>query len=199
MDANQLKELRKLSGAGLMDCKEALLETKSDVEKAVTLLRKKGLAKASKHHGKETGEGRVFSYIHTGGTVGVLLSLACQTDFVANTDDFQLLGKDLCMQIAATNPVAIAADKVDEKMISQEKEIIAEQIAQEMKAKKKTSPEIIEKISEGKLKKFFKESCLLEQSFIKDEKKKVHELIDQVIAKLGENIQVTQYSRFQIK
>ncbi len=204
-ERDQIKQLRDLSGAGLMDCKKALVETGQDLEKAIVILRKKGLAKASKRRGQETSEGQIFSYIHTGGLIGVLLHLTCETDFVAKTEEFGILGKNLCMQIAASQPLAIDKEQMSQKIIEQEMEIHRDQLQNESQKnamnsqKKEKSSEILEKILEGKMKKFFKQNCLLEQDFIRDEKMTIQSMIDQTISKLGENIKILQYARFQIK
>ena len=191
--AGMVKDLRTRSGAGIMECKEALKESNGDLEGAVTQLRKRGLAKASKKAGRETGDGAVGAYIHPGSKIGVLIELHCETDFVANTPDFQALVKDLAMHVAASKPRFIAREEVTSDILEKEKEIYAHQ------AKDSGKPEkIIEKIVTGKMEKFYGENCLMEQAFIKDTDLTVQELIQQKIAVLGENILVGNFSRFEI-
>ena len=192
--ATMVKELRGKSGAGIMECKQALKETKGDSDEAVTLLRKKGLAKADKKADRATGEGRIESYIHAGGKIGVLLQLNCETDFVANTPDFQELAKDISMQIAASKPRFVSRDFVTEEILEKEKEIYAHQ------ARESGKPEnIIEKIVSGKMNRFYEETCLLDQEFVKNPDMSVQNLIKEKIAKLGENIVVENFSRFEIE
>jgi elongation factor Ts len=191
--AQMVKELREMTGAGMMDCKNALKETDGDMEKAVDLLRKKGLASAKKRAGRTTDQGIIESYIHPGGKLGVLLELRCETDFVARTDDFRTLARDITMHIAASDPVAISSEHIPEELIQKEKDIYR------IQAKESGKPEkILDKIAEGRLKKFYKESCLLEQDFVKNTDLTVQELIDTYRSKLGENITVERFSRFQI-
>jgi len=189
---DDIKKLREMTGAGMMDCKSALAEFKGDLDKSAEALRKKGLAKAAKRLDKDTGCGRVFSYIHGEGKIGVLLQLNCETDFVAKNDDFEALGKDLCMQVAAANPLAIKADDIDPKVIEKEKEVYREQLVAEKK-----KPEQIEKILPGKVKKFQQEVALLEQPFIKDPKVTVADLVKSYIGKFGENITVARFTRYE--
>ncbi|MCE9600071.1 MAG: translation elongation factor Ts [Spirochaetia bacterium] len=189
---DDIKKLREMTGAGMMDCKSALAEFGGDLEKASEALRKKGLAKAAKRSGKDTGCGRVFSYIHGEGKIGVLLQLNCETDFVAKNEDFEALGKDLCMQVAATNPVAVKADDLDPKVIEKEMEVYRAQLLEEKK-----KPEQIEKILPGKIKKFQQDVCLLEQGFIKNDKSTVAEHIQSYIGKFGENITVARFTRYE--
>lgn len=191
--AEQVRSLREQTGAGIMDCKRALAETGADLDKAVTFLREKGLAAASKKAGRTTGEGLVTSYIHAGGKVGVMVEVNCETDFVAKTDVFQTLTKDLAMHIAAANPGYLAREDVPTSDIEKEQEILSNQ------AKESGKPDaIIAKIVEGKIEKHFKENCLLEQLFIKDTDKTIEALIKEAIAKLGENIKIKRFVRFDI-
>ena len=191
--AAMVKELRSQSGAGIMECKSALKETQGDLEEAITFLRKKGLAKADKKSDRQTSEGVIGSYIHQGGKVGVMLELNCETDFVANTPDFQTLVKDIAMHIAAAKPRFATREEVTEGVLEKEREIFAHQ------AKESGKPEnIIEKIVTGKMEKFYEENCVLEQPFIKDNNVTIGELIKQKIALLGENINIGQFSRFEI-
>ena len=186
--AKMVKELRDKTGAGMMECKKALVETGGDLESAIKYLREKGIAKAALKADRETKEGIIASYVHAGNKIGVLLELNCETDFVARTDEFKSLGKDLCMQIAASNPKYISRDDVPEDVINSEKEIYKAQAKQEGK------PEhILEKIAEGKLNKFFSEVCLLEQPFIKDTDKSVEDVIKLAISKFGENITIGKF------
>ncbi len=191
--AAQVKELRELTGAGIMECKKALQDADGDKEKAIELLRKRGLAKASKKKGRTANEGIVYSYIHAGGKLGAMLELNCETDFVARTDEFQALAKEIAMQIAASAPLYVSREDVPEDVLAKEKEIYAEEARASGKPEK-----VIDKIVEGKLEKFFEEFCLLDQPYIRDPDKKVHELIDEAIAKLGENIVVRRFSRFKL-
>ena len=193
VDANTVKQLRDKTGAGMMDCKNALTESNGDLDAAIDFLRKSGVAKAEKKGSRETKEGLVYSYIHAGGRLGVMIEVNCETDFVAKTDGFVELAHNLAMQIAATNPIAIDKDSVSDDVISKETEIYSEQ------AKSSGKPEnIIEKMVEGRLSKFFQENCLMEQSYIKDSEKKVNDLMTETIATLGENITISRYTRFAV-
>ena len=193
IDATTVKKLREKTGAGMMDCKKALVETDGDIDKAVDFLRKSGIAKAEKKGERTAKEGLVFSYIHHGGRLGVLLELNCETDFVAKTDGFSDLANNISMQIAATNPLGISRDEIDQSVLDREKEIFADQ------AKESGKPDnIIDKIVEGRVEKFFAESCLLEQQYIKDPDRKVLDLITESVATLGENIVVNRFIRFAI-
>ena len=193
IDANTVKQLRDKTGAGMMDCKNALTKSDGDLDAAVDFLRKSGVSKAEKKGTRETKEGLVYSYIHAGGRLGVLLELNCETDFVAKTDGFTELAHNLAMQIAATNPVALDRESIDEEIISREREIFTDQ------AKSEGKPEnIIEKMVEGRLSKFFQESCLMEQTYIKDSDKRVNDIFTETIATLGENISINRYIRFAI-
>ena len=188
-----IKKLRELSGAGMMDCKKALIENNGDIEKSVDFLRKKGLIKAGKRMGRETAVGRIFSYIHGVGNIGVLLQLNCETDFVARNEDFAALGRELSMQVAATGPLAIKAEDLDKEIVEKEKAVYAEQLKKEGK-----KAEMAKKIIEGKIKKFYSEVCLEEQAYIKDEKLVINELLKQYISKFGENITIARFERYQV-
>jgi elongation factor Ts len=191
--AEMVKSLRQQSGAGIMECKNALKESNGEVEGAVTFLRKKGLAKADKKADRETSEGTVSTYIHPGSKIGVMAELLCETDFVANTTDFQQLARDICMHIAASKPRFVSRDEVTEDVLEKEKEIYAAQARDSGKPEK-----LIDKIVIGKMDKFYEEYCLLEQKFIKDSDNTVQDLIKQKIATLGENILVGNFCRFEI-
>ena len=193
IDAKLVKTLREKTGAGMMDCKNALVDSNGDLDKAVDYLRKSGVAKAEKKGTRDTREGLVYSYIHAGGRLGVLLELNCETDFVAKTDGFTELAHNLSMQIAATNPLSLDRESIDDEIIAREKEIFTDQ------AKSEGKPDnIIEKMVEGRLSKFFQESCLLEQTYIKDPDKKVSDLLTETIATLGENISINRFIRFAV-
>ncbi len=191
--SEMIKELREKTQVGILDCKKALVECDGDIEKAADFLRKKGLAKATKKMGRTASEGIISSYIHSNSKIGVLLELNCETDFVAKNADFQELSKDLCMQIAATNPLYIDVDNIPSEEIEREKEIYREQL------KDSGKPEnVLDKIVEGKLKKYYSEVCLLEQEYIKDSGVIIKELIKSKIATYGENISVGRFVRYQI-
>jgi len=193
INAKLVKNLRDKTGAGMMDCKRALVETAGDLEKAVDHLRKSGIAKAEKKGARETKEGLVYSYIHAGGRLGVLVELNCETDFVANTDGFTELAHNLAMQIAATNPIALDRDSIDDNVVAREKDIFTEQ------AKSQGKPDnIIERMVEGRINKFYQESCLMDQTYIKDPDKKIRDLFTETISTLGENISINRYIRFAI-
>ncbi len=191
--AQMVKELRERTGAGMMACKKALQETDGDIEKAIDKLREMGLASAAKKAGREAKEGKVASYIHAGGKIGVLVEVNCETDFVANTDEFNNLCKDIAMHIAAANPQYVSREEVPEEVLEKEKNIMKEQLRQQGKPEN-----ILDKIVEGKIEKFYEETCLLDQPFIKDDSMKVKDLIQNAIAKMGENIIVRRFARFQI-
>lgn len=176
-----------------MECKAALAEADGDMEKAVTLLREKGLASASKKMGRIASEGLIASYIHGGGKIGVLLELNCETDFVARTDEFTSLAKDVAMQVAAANPLYVRREEVPEAILGKERAILQAQVKSSGKPEK-----VIERIVEGRLEKFFSEVCLLEQPFIRDPEMKVEDRIKQVIAKVGENVVVRRFCRYQV-
>ena len=193
ISAQVVKELREKTGAGMMDCKKALIDSKGDMEKAVDFLRKSGIAKAEKKGSRDVKEGIVYSYIHHGGRLGVLVEVNCETDFVAKTDGFKELVHNIAMQIAATNPVAVSSKDISEDLIKKEKEIFTAQ------AKDSGKPDnIIEKIVEGRVQKYFQEVCLVEQPFIKDPDKRVGDLITETVATLGENITIGRYIRYAV-
>lgn len=188
-----VKELRGKTGAGILDCQHALKETDSDIEKAIDLLRKKGLAAAQKKAGRETKEGVISSYIHAGSKIGVLVEINCETDFVARNEEFQSLVKDVALQIAAANPVYIQRENVSAEIIEREKSVYLGQ------AKEMGKPEAAwDKIVQGKLEKFYQEQCLIEQSFIKDPNSTIKQILTEKIAKLGENISIARFTRYQL-
>lgn len=191
--ASMVKELRERTSAGMMDCKKALQACDGDIEKAIDELRTKGLAKAAKKAGRVASEGVVISYIHGGGRIGVLVEVNCETDFVGKTDEFKELAKDIAMQIAASNPMYIRREEVSEEMLERERDVLRAQALEEGKPEK-----IIEKMVEGRLEKYYKENCLLEQPFIKDPDKTVEQLIHEAIAKIGENIAVRRFARYEL-
>ena len=193
IEAKVVKELRNKTGAGMMDCKNALKESDGDIENAIDFLRKAGVAKAEKKGSRDTKEGIVYSYIHAGGRLGVLIEVNCETDFVAKTEGFIDLTHNLAMQIAATNPIALDRESIPESVSSREKEIYADQASTSGKPEN-----IIEKMVDGKMNKFFQENCLMEQAYIKDSEKKVSELLTESIATLGENITISRYVRFAV-
>ncbi len=193
INATQVKELRDRSGVGMMDCKKALQESDGDLDKAFDYLRKVGVAKAQKKEGRSTKEGLVVSYIHPGSKLGVLLELNCETDFVAKTDDFLQLGNDIAMHIAATNPLGVSSDDISEDVLNRERAIYVEQ------ANSSNKPaNIVEKMVDGRVKKFYKENVLIEQEFVKDPNKTIKDIITDTIGKLGENIVVSRFQRFQL-
>ncbi|MCB9254670.1 MAG: translation elongation factor Ts [Bdellovibrionaceae bacterium] len=188
-----IKELREKTGAGMMDCKKALLECSNDVEKAAEYLRKQGIAKAAKRSGRAAAEGLIQSYIHGNGKIGVLLELNCETDFVAKTDDFQKLAHEISLQIAASSPQFLNADAVPADVVEKEKSVLREVALKEGKP-----AQVIDKILDGQIKKFFQDICLMEQPYVKEPKKNIETLIKEHIGKLGENITVRRFSRFQV-
>lgn len=188
-----VKELRERTGAGMMDCKKALTETAGDVDKAIDFLREKGLAAAAKKAGRVASEGLVEAYIHAGGRIGVLVEVNCETDFVAKTDDFKALVKDIAMHIAAANPLYLTREEVPTAEIEHEKEILAEQARNEGKPDK-----IIEKMVVGRIEKYYKEVCLLDQAFVKDQDKTISDLVTANIAKIGENISIRRFARYNL-
>ncbi|MBN1755987.1 translation elongation factor Ts [bacterium] len=193
INAQDVKKLRDQTGVGMMDCKKALEESNGNYEKAVEFLRKAGLAKASKKAGRAAENGLVISYIHPGNQVGVLIEVNTETDFVAKTQEVQAFARDMAMQVAASIPLYVKPDDIPQEILEKEKEIFAEV------ARKEGKPEnILPKIVEGKVNKYFEEVCLLEQVFIKDTSKKVHEVLTELIAKLGENILVNRFARFKV-
>ena len=191
ISASMVKELREKTGAGMMDCKKVLGEAGGDLAKAEELLRKKGLAAAAKKASRAATEGAVASYIHMGGKIGVLIEVNCETDFVARTEGFQALVKDLAMQVAASAPLFVRREEVPADVVAREMDIARGQ------AREQKKPEaIIEKIATGKVEKYYSEVCLLEQAFVKDDKKKIQEVLTEAVAKIGENIQVRRFARF---
>ena len=191
--SQMVKELRDKTNAGMMDCKKALGETEGDLEKAVDLLRQKGLAVAAKRADRATSEGVIECYIHAGGKLGVMVEVGCETDFVAKTDDFKAFAKDIAMHVAAVTPVAVNRDEVPAEMVEREKEIYINQ------AKDSGKPDnIIEKIVSGKIEKYLSEICLMDQKFVKNPDLSIQDLLNELIAKMGENISVKRFARFQI-
>ena len=191
----RVKELREKTGAGMMDCKNALTDAGGDEEKAIEILRKKGLSRVEKRFGREAKEGLVEAYIHTGGKLGVLVELNSETDFVARTDEFRTLVRDIALHVAATNPMAVAREDIPADVVAKEREIYRAQIEAEGKKK---PPEIMEKIISGKMDKFYSEVCLLEQPFVKIPEKTIKTLIEDTAAKLGENLILRRFCRFKI-
>ncbi|MDY3868574.1 MAG: translation elongation factor Ts [Pyramidobacter sp.] len=188
-----VKELRERTGCGMMDCKKALVECGGDTEKAIDYLREKGLAKAAKKADRNAKDGRVFSYIHNTGKVGVLVEIDCETDFVARTDEFQELGHEVAMQVAATNPAYLAPEDVPAEDLEREKEIYRQQLIAEGKPADR-----LEKIIEGKVRKFYEQNCLVEQAWIRDGDKKINDLVVALVAKMGENMKIRRFARFSI-
>ncbi len=193
ISAAQVKELREKSGAGIMDCKEALKEANGQVEAAMDVLRKRGLSKAAKRADRTTGEGLVGSYIHAGGKIGVLVEVNCETDFVAKTEIFQQLVKDLAMHVAASNPLYVSRDQVPEEVVEKEREIFLSQAREEGKPEK-----VLDRIVEGRVEKYFEEVCLVDQPYIRDTDRTVQEHIVEAVAQLGENIVVRRFPRFHV-
>ena len=191
--AQMVKELRERTGAGMMDCKGALTETQGDMEKAVDLLRTKGLAAAAKKAGRVAAEGIVASYIHAGGKIGVLVEVNCETDFVAKTEEFQQLVRDIAMHIAAAEPRYVRREEVTPELLERERAIFREQAAASGKP-----PKVLDKIVEGKMEKFYSEACLLEQSFVKNPDQTIGELVTEAVARIGENIQVRRFERYRL-
>jgi elongation factor Ts len=193
VSASAVKELRERTGAGMMDCKKALSETEGDLQKAVDYLRQKGLAAAAKKADRVAADGAVGAYVHPGGKIGVLVEINCETDFVARTGEFQALLKDIAMQVAAANPRVVRREDVSPAELEKEKAIYRQQALETGKPEK-----VVEKIVEGKIERFFSEICLLEQSFIKDPDKNVTSVINDAIARLGENIQIRRFARYHL-
>lgn len=193
ISAEMVKELREATGSGIMDCKRVLAEAEGDFDKAVDLLRKKGLAKAAKRAGRSTSEGMICSYIHTGAKLGVLVEINCESDFVAKTDDFQNFAKNIAMHIAAANPAGLNPEDVDPKVVEKEREIYRAQMLEEGKP-----ANIIDKIVDGKVEKFYKDVCLMSQQYVKDPQKTITEVLKETIGKIGENIQIKRFVRFKI-
>ena len=191
--AAMVKELRELTGAGMMDCKKALTETEGNIEKAVDFLREKGLAAAAKKAGRVAAEGVVETYVHGGGRIGVMVEINCETDFVAKTDDFKSLAHDIELQIAAKNPMVVRREEVSEEVLEHEREVLRAQALNEGKP-----ANIVEKMIVGRIEKYYKEICLMEQEFIKDPDKTISQLINEKIAKIGENITVRRFTVYQL-
>ncbi len=193
IDAKLVKSLRQKTGVGMMDCKKALKEAGGDEEKAVKLLREKGMSTAAKKSGRATSQGIIDAYIHLGDKVGVMVEVNCETDFVAKNDDFRKFVKDICLHIAAANPRYLKKEDVPEEILENEKDILKKQAINEGKPEK-----VVEKIVEGRVNKFYKENCLLEQPFVKDEDKTINELLVDTIARLGENMIISRFVRFEV-
>jgi len=193
IEASAVKELREKTGAGMMDCKKALEETNGDIDGARKILRQKGITRAERRQQRETKEGLVASYIHPGGRIGVLIEINCETDFVAKTEEFQRLARNLAMQVAAADPISVSQEELPADVVEREKEIYRVQ------AKETGKPDnIVEKIINGRLNKYFQEVCLLDQAFIKDADRSVRDLVSEVAGKIGENVQVRRFARFQL-
>jgi elongation factor Ts len=188
-----VKDLRDRTGIGMMECKKALQETSGDLEKAITVLRKKGYARAKDKMERETTEGLIGSYIHLNGKIGVLVEVNCESDFVARNEEFQELVKNISLHIAASNPTYVSSEEIPQQVLDEEREIIKGQFKDSNKP-----PEIVDKIVDGKLKKFFEEVCLLDQPYVKDDKVPIREHVATFIAKFGENIQVRRFARFEL-
>ncbi|MBW2364866.1 MAG: translation elongation factor Ts [Deltaproteobacteria bacterium] len=193
ISAATVKQLREKTGAGMMDCKQALTECDGDMDKAVDFLRKKGLATAAKRSGRAMSEGVVESYIHLGCKIGVMVEVNCETDFVAKNDEFKEFSKNIAMHIAATNPLGVKEEDIAEEIVNREKEVYKGQALEMGKPEK-----MIDKIVEGKLSKFLKESCLLNQAYVRDPEVTIADLLNELIAKMGENITISRFARFQI-
>lgn len=191
ISAQQVNDLRKKTGAGLMDCKRALVESLGNMEEAITILKKRGIASAAKKSDREAGEGTIQSYIHAGGRVGVLVELNCETDFVAKNEGFQALARDLCMHIAAASPMYIKREDVPAELVEKESSIARDQAAGKPQA-------AIDGIVNGKISKWFAQVCLMDQEYVKDSSKTINDLITESIAKMGENIMVSRFERYQI-
>jgi elongation factor Ts len=193
ISAAMVKELREATGSGIMDCKNALGEADGDIKKAIDHLRKKGLAKAAKRAGRSTSEGVIYSYIHTGAKLGVLVEINCESDFVAKTDGFIEFAKNIAMHIAAADPAGLVPEDIDSSLIEKEREIFRAQMLEEGKPEK-----IIDKIVEGKVEKFYKEICLMSQQYVKDPQKTIDDVLKETISVIGENIQIKRFTRFKI-
>lgn len=193
ISASLVKELRDKTGVGVMDCKKALKECDGDINQAINFLRKKGIATAKKRGGRETSEGQIQSYIHVGGKIGVLVEVNCETDFTGKTEDFTAFVKDIAMQIAASNPISVDREGIPSEILNSEREIYASQARESGKPEK-----IIEKIVEGKMKKYYTEICLLEQPYVKNPDMTVQDLLNELMAKTGENILIRRFVRFQL-
>ncbi|MBA3542616.1 MAG: translation elongation factor Ts [Deltaproteobacteria bacterium] len=195
--ATLIKDLRERTGAGMSDCKKALVETDADIDKAIDYLRAKGLAKAAKKAGREATEGAVVSYIHGGGRIGVLVEINCETDFVARGDDFQGFAREVALQIAAMNPQFVRKEEVSPEVIAHEREVLIAKAKEDPKNSGKPE-QVLQKIIEGQLSKWSKEICLLDQSFVKDPDKTIDQVQQELIAKLGENIKIRRFTRFEL-
>jgi len=193
IDAKVVKALREKTGAGMMDCKKALQEAGGKEEKAVDILREKGLSAAARRSERAANQGIIDSYIHLGGKIGVLVEVNCETDFVARNDEFREFVRNICLQVAATNPLYLNKEEVPEKILEKERQIIKAQALNDGKPEK-----VIEKIVEGRLEKFYRDNCLMEQTYIKDEDMNIRELLTNLIARIGENIVIRRFSRFEI-
>jgi elongation factor Ts len=193
ISAKTVMELRKRTGVGMMDCKKALSEVGGDIDEAIKHLRKQGAAKAEKKSGRAVGEGRIAHYIHAGDKIGVMVELNCETDFVARNSDFVELGRDIAMHVAAANPLFVSREEVDQPALDAEREIHTERALKEGKPEK-----IVAKIVDGRMAKYYAENCLLEQAFVKDPDRTIESLIQGMVQKLGENIQVTRFNRFAV-
>ncbi|HOF60785.1 MAG TPA: translation elongation factor Ts [Candidatus Latescibacteria bacterium] len=191
--AAQVKELREKTGAGMMECKKALGETNGDIQKAIDYLREQGILKSAKLGSRATSQGAIFSYVHPGDQLGVLVEINCETDFVARTDDFKALGKNIAMQVAASAPQYVSRDQVPQEVLDHEKEVSRAQAKAEGKPEK-----ILDKIVEGRLEKYFQEVCLLDQAYIRDDSRKVSDLVTEAIAKIRENITIKRFVRFKV-
>jgi len=193
ISATDVQELRQRTGVGMMECKKALVETGGDMDEAVELLRTRGQAKAEKKAGRAAGEGRIASYIHLGGKIGVMVEVNCETDFVAKTEDFQELGRNLAMQIAAASPLAVSRESLPAEVVEKEASIYRQQAEESGKP-----AEIAEKIAHGRLEKWYQEVCLLDQAYIKDPDRKVSDVINEAVQRLGENVVVRRFVRYEV-
>ncbi len=191
--ASMVKQLREQSGAGMMDCKEALTECVGDIEKSIDFLRKKGLAKAAKRAGRETAEGVIDAYIHMGGKIGVMVEVNCESDFVAKTDDFKTFTRNIALHIAASNPAGIQPEDVPEELVERERQIYREQTLAMGKPEN-----MVDKIVEGKIKKFYKEACLMDQAYVKNPDISIRDYLNETVAKIGESIRIKRFVRFQL-
>jgi len=197
ISATHIKDLRERTGAGMSDCKKALVEVNGDMDKAIDYLRAKGLAKAAKKAGREATEGAIVSYIHGGGRIGVLLEVNCETDFVARGDDFQAFTREIALQVAATNPQYVKKDEVPAAVIEHEKSVLVAKAKEDPKNANKPE-QVLAKITEGQITKWLKEICLLDQPWVKDDSKTIEQLQQELIAKIGENIKIRRFSRFEL-
>jgi len=193
ISADEIKTLRERTGAGLMDCKKALTETDGDMDKAIEFLRKKGLAAAAKKAGRAATEGLVLSYIHPNNRVGVLLEVNCETDFVAATEDFKSFCADVAMQIAAMSPQVVSREEADTSQVENERRILREKALAEGKPEK-----IVDKIVDGQINKYYSDICLLEQKFVKDDKKSIEQLLQEMVARIGENVKIRRFARYEL-